>query len=539
MSSLCRKILCILLVTALAAPLSVHAFAEEETEEAVSQRTETVYVDTDAEGNVTKVQSSVYLTNPGKESELSDAAELSDIKCLTQNTSPEKKDGVWVFQADGEDVSYQGTSEADRLPVTMRIVYELDGKTVTPAEIAGKSGHVRITVSYTNNCSETKKVNGKDVLLYTPFTVITMAELGEQFKHVTATNAKLMTDAGANTVFATTFPGLAASLDTEAKDNLSESFSFEADTDSFSLDSMTAILVPNLLSSDDVKDLDDLNDFVDGVDELNDAGEKLKKGAKSLYNGLSSYVDGMMSFGEAVGETAYGAEQIRSGVASVDTSGLNSAISSAADAAGDAVTDISAAIGTITGTLDPEQLDAISGALSKLESAARSAGTAEGILKRIPGIDLSELKEGTSELAHGLGEVENAARKLVSSADKLRKGAYSLYKGLKKFCNDGLKELDEQTGDLSVTADRKDAILELGEAYAGYSSDTVTDGSVKFMFSTEEIRPAEEKVPEGTEGIWKDDSEPGQEERQEESIQQKAGAVLDRFADFFRGLFGR
>ena len=61
-----------------------------------------------------------------------------------------------------------------------------------------------------------------------------------------------MTDAGASTVIGTTFPGLAKSLDTDAKDSLSESFWIEADTKSFAMESITAVVVTGLLNADDL-----------------------------------------------------------------------------------------------------------------------------------------------------------------------------------------------------------------------------------------------------------------------------------------------
>ena len=47
----------------------------------------------------------------------------------------------------------------------MKITYTLDGKTVTPDEIKGKSGKVTIRFDYTNNEKRTVKIDGKDTAI--------------------------------------------------------------------------------------------------------------------------------------------------------------------------------------------------------------------------------------------------------------------------------------------------------------------------------------------------------------------------------------
>ena len=524
------------LLTAAALLLSPLRIAAAENAYGVSvERTETVYVTADATGKPREVLSSVYLVNPDEREIIEDASTLTDVKCLTQNKAPVRTETGWSFTAEGEDVSYQGTADAAALPVEMAVTYFLNGTEMTPEEIAGRSGHIRITVRYANRLRNTVTVKGEQVVLYTPLTVVTMLEIGDAFKNITVDNAKLMTDAGASTVIGTTFPGLAASLDTDAEDALSESFSIEADTKSFSLESITAVVVTGLLSSDDLGSLDDLEDFVSGVDDLNDAGEDLTDGARSLYRGLQKYTEGMESFTDGIEDLENGADSLHSAVSSVDTSGLNQAVSAAKEAAGSAADDISDAIREIQNSLDPEALAEISGALSDLGDALRNAKTAEGILREIPSVDLGDLKDGTRDLAKGVESLHRGASTLTSSASKLEKGARSLYRGLREFYNDGLQELDEQTDGLSVTVDRKDAILDLGETYTAYSSDPVDAGSVKFMYTTDSIyvpkveTPAEDgAVPEET-----------QEPMTAEEPHATAADVFTRLEDFFKGLFGR
>ena len=57
------------------------------------------------------------------------------------------------------DIYYQGNITKE-LPVDMKITYTLDGKTVSPEELAGQSGQVTIRFDYTNRQKEKVETNG-------------------------------------------------------------------------------------------------------------------------------------------------------------------------------------------------------------------------------------------------------------------------------------------------------------------------------------------------------------------------------------------
>ena len=92
-----------------------------------------------------------------------DVSSLSDIVNVKGDETYTQKDGKLLWQADGEDIFYQGTSEK-QTPITEKITYYLDGKEMTPEEIAGKSGRVTIHIAYTNH----EKVGE----VYVPFAAI-------------------------------------------------------------------------------------------------------------------------------------------------------------------------------------------------------------------------------------------------------------------------------------------------------------------------------------------------------------------------------
>ncbi|MBR1781624.1 MAG: hypothetical protein IJ751_09520, partial [Oscillospiraceae bacterium] len=133
---------------------------------------ETVYVVADPTGAVTETIVSAWLKNPEGKATLADSAELSDIENVKgDETYTQGADGTLTWQADGSDIYYQGKTDRE-LPVTTHIAYTLDGKTVTPEELAGATGHLEITFTYTNNTAEAREVDGETVTLYQPFLVI-------------------------------------------------------------------------------------------------------------------------------------------------------------------------------------------------------------------------------------------------------------------------------------------------------------------------------------------------------------------------------
>ena len=97
---------------------------------------ETVYVMTAADGSTQKILVSDWIKNALP------AEAQKAIESL--NDAQQVKDDCWT-----------GTIQKE-LPVSMSIHYTLDGKTVTPSELAGKSGKVTIRFEYENNQYEVR-----------------------------------------------------------------------------------------------------------------------------------------------------------------------------------------------------------------------------------------------------------------------------------------------------------------------------------------------------------------------------------------------
>ena len=126
------------------------------------QKEETVYVNTTAGGEVTDVTVSDWLKNSGdsSNSEVKDASDLQDIKNVKGDETFTQNGNDLTWSTDGKDIYYQGKTEKN-LPVSVGIKYYMDGTEVSPEALAGKTGHLKMEVTYTNTSKTTKTVNGR------------------------------------------------------------------------------------------------------------------------------------------------------------------------------------------------------------------------------------------------------------------------------------------------------------------------------------------------------------------------------------------
>ena len=239
---------------------------------AAQEKEETVYVKADADGGVNKIIVSNWLKNEDGAQEIKDASELTDIKNVKgdETFTQEGKEITW--QAAGNDIYYQGETTKE-LPVGVKITYYLDGREVSPEELAGKSGKVRIRFDYINN--------SRDGAIYTPFTMATGVILPvENFTNVEAVNGKVISDGSKNIVIGMGFPGLAESLKLSESDltkdfEVPDYFEITADAEAFNLAMTATVAAVADLSEFGLEDVDSLDDLQDSLQELQDASTEL------------------------------------------------------------------------------------------------------------------------------------------------------------------------------------------------------------------------------------------------------------------------
>ena len=106
-------------------------------------KTETVWLFADSSGQVTSTIVSGWLKNPEGEKYLTDVTDAENIVNVKGNEEFGREGNRYVWQADGNDIYYQGTTDK-AAPVTERISYFLDGEEITAEELAGRSGSISV-----------------------------------------------------------------------------------------------------------------------------------------------------------------------------------------------------------------------------------------------------------------------------------------------------------------------------------------------------------------------------------------------------------
>lgn len=330
----------------------LNALSGDETQTEEAGKEETVYVVSKADGTADNVIVSEWLKNKDGGDTIKDASDLKDIKNVKGDETFTQNGDEVTWDAKGNDIYYQGTTDKE-LPVTEKITYYLDGKEMTPEEIAGKSGKVTIRFNYTNNEKTTQVVDGEEHEVYVPFTVMTGMILPEDYSNVEVTNGKVISDGSKKVVVGVAMPGLKDSLqiedgDLDADVDIPDYVEVTADVENFSLDMTMSVIMNDLLGSTDLDEAFDLTDLEDSINTLSDSSKQLVDGSSDLAKGLDTLKNSMKEFSSGVntlkdGVTSYtnGASEINAGAAALDTGieSLSQGVSTLTSALGTAMSD--------------------------------------------------------------------------------------------------------------------------------------------------------------------------------------------------------
>ena len=296
-----------------------------------ADKDESVYLISDANGNVNKTIVVDHLKNKDKKDTLEDASNLSDIENVKGKEKFTQSGDKLTWQAGGKDIYYQGTATAEP-PVTQKVTYYLDGKEISPEDLAGKSGKVKIRFDYTNTTSYTETVNGEKQTVSVPFAAITGLVLGDGFENIEVTNGKAEVSDSSSVVLGYALPGLKDSLGIKDKDldgdvNIPEYMEMTADVENFSMPAAMTFVVnaSDYVSTDgiDTSDIDDMiNDLKDASTQLQDGSKTLAEGTDALSDGLSTLQSKLGTFASGVGTLQSGLKTYTDGVSTL-SGGLN------------------------------------------------------------------------------------------------------------------------------------------------------------------------------------------------------------------------
>ena len=294
-----RRALALVLSAILIASTASTAFAQEPVE-----KDEVVYVNLSHDGAV----ESIYVVNAydmTQEQSVTDFGDYREVKNLTTTEELSVKDGSVSFTAPKGKFYYQGELDTAQIPWLVTMTYQLDGQPISDGDLAGKQGHLEMTLSLRQNPDA-------NPVYFDNFAIQATVLLdSERCKNITAPNATLANVGGNKQMSYIVLPG-------KEKD-----FTISADVTDFEMDAIQINGIPLTLDIDDpdtteIKDKiyelkDGAKELDDGAFRLDDGATQLQDGALELKDGASDLYDGTDELYDGVKELDEGADKLRSG----------------------------------------------------------------------------------------------------------------------------------------------------------------------------------------------------------------------------------
>ena len=306
-------------------PVTVFAQSNDENP---TEKTETVYSVLNSDGSISDTIVSSWLHDEDGINNIKETLNLKDVKNIKSNEKPSKDGNTYTWNAKGNDVYYEGTA-TKQLPVSVKIRYELDGQEISANDIQGKSGHLKLTISFTNNYSEVKNINGKSIVIHPSYLAGGMLNMSTgNFSNVKCESGKIVND-GTNEMLAfANIPGLNETLRSAGLDKvnnqlgISDDVTVEADVNDFDLGSIMVGMTNEIDLASELGDIGSVSELTDGIDQLIEADDQLIDGSKQLYDGttqLKEQAAPLVGSSDQVRQLSAGAIQLNDGVKALQT----------------------------------------------------------------------------------------------------------------------------------------------------------------------------------------------------------------------------
>ena len=306
-------------------PVTVFAQSNDENP---TEKTETVYSVLNSDGSISDTIVSSWLHDEDGINNIKETLNLKDVKNIKSNEKPSKDGNTYTWNAKGNDVYYEGTA-TKQLPVSVKIRYELDGQEMSAKDMEGKSGHLKLTISFTNNYSEVKNINGKSIVIHPSYLAGGMLNMSTgNFTNVKCESGKIVND-GTNEMLAfANIPGLNETLKSAGLDKvnnqlgISDDVTVEADVNNFDLGSIMVGMTNEIDLDQELGDIGSVSELTDGIDQLIEADDQLIDGSKQLYDGttqLKEQAAPLVGSSDQVRQLSSGAIQLNDGVKALQT----------------------------------------------------------------------------------------------------------------------------------------------------------------------------------------------------------------------------
>ena len=449
--------------------------------EIVNSETVQVYMTPEGDIDTKRVYEQLALTGKGSV-DLANPIATAGLRNLDGFDGFEVKDGEQLVKTDvdGEKKLRSVSDFTGDLPLDIDVNYELDGRTVKPGDLVGKSGKLEVTFDVENVTGEMQAVEVPDgkggtvtktVEVPIPMVGSLTSVAPANFTNVASKQANLAGDGKGGTKLSftmTLFPpvgsntatfgytadvtdGVVPRIDVSALPiNPLESPTFASAAESYQGGADTGAKL-----TDGAVEIDaNLLRLRDGSAELLAGLIKLREGAGELSAGLNDEaVPGSVKLADGAEELSLGLLKLDDGSGKLsDGSEKLSGGTGDAYAGGKKLTDglqqISGGLGQLSGQLPGANagIKKLQNGVDKLIVGLGTPGNPETLIG-----GLVKLSNGLGELKAGNGDVTAGMQKLTAPAGlpKAQAGAEDISKGLEPFVKTG-GELDQMTGALNA-----------------------------------------------------------------------------------------
>lgn len=417
-------------------PVTVFAQSNDENP---TEKTETVYSVLNSDGSISDTIVSSWLHDEDGINNIKETLNLTDVKNIKSNEKPSKDGNTYTWNAKGNDVYYEGTA-TKQLPVSVKIRYELDGQEMSAKDMEGKSGHLKLMISFTNNYSEVKNINGKSIVIHPSYLAGGMLNMSTgKFSNVKCESGKIVND-GTNEMLAfANIPGLNETLKSAGLDKvnnqlgISDDVTVEADVNDFDLGSIMVGMTNEIDLASELGEIGSVSELTDGIDQLIEADNQLIDGSKQLYDGttqLKEQAAPLTGSSDRVRQLSSGAIQLNDGVKALQT-GLTAYTN-----------------GVDTLAAGSQQLYGIPQGVSQIQTGV-SGNLGQG---------KTNLLDGATQLNEGLKQLEAQVNTLnPTELDTMQtqiQGAMATLAGMQNTITADSEKLDGLSGSLTTASDK-------------------------------------------------------------------------------------
>ncbi|MBA4601751.1 YhgE/Pip domain-containing protein [Thermoactinomyces mirandus] len=390
----------------------------------ISSKDEVVYAKLNANGKSQEIYV-VNILDVEKAGKIIDYGPYTSLKNLTDLSRIEQKNNRVEFTAPQGKFYYQGKMVKNSLPWDISVSYLLDGKEMTPEEIAGKDGHVQIRIATSAN-EKADPTFIKNYLLQ-----ISLSLDLERYSNIQAPDG-MLANAGKNKQITFTV------MPEEEKEMI-----LEADAVDFELEGINITAIPPSLPVD----APDISKMTGGMKALTSAIGEANKGVGQLKNGVAELNNGVKNLRN-------GSEAYKDGISAIDAS--SSKLVNASRSIEQALETLNRSLSNNPGEIGLGDLKKLKDGLSQIANGLEKAAQGLDILKEnhataysalnkaMKGIPDYKISEEEIRQLYKSGADHAVLDQLVEtySAARVAKGTYSSVKG-------GFAAVDVSLGQIS------------------------------------------------------------------------------------------